>query len=138
MSKLSCAVTVLALAQVCSAQFVSPDVCAGCHRQIADSYALTGMGRSFYAVSADTRLAEFAGPGFFHRASQEQFTPLRRNGKYFLRRSQTGPDGKPTNTLEVAVDYVIGSGAHARSYLHRTPDNKLTELPLSCYTSHPP
>src|ERR1051325_10104597 len=112
MSKLLCAVTALALAGVCSGQFVAPDVCAGCHRQIAESYVRTGMSRSFYAVSADTRLAEVAGPGFLHRASREQFTPFRRNGKYLVRRSQTGPDGKPTNTLEVAVNYVIGSGAH--------------------------
>src|SRR5919198_337307 len=30
-------------------------------------------------------------------------------------------------------DYVLGSGAHARSYLHRTSRGSLVELPLGWY-----
>ncbi len=35
--------------------------------------------------------------------------------------------------FEERVDYVIGSGNHAISYLHRTRDNRLTEFPVSWY-----
>jgi len=108
-------------------------VCAECHRKIAESYARTGMARSFRAVRPDTVLPEFAGSGFDHKASREQFRPLRQDGKYFVRRNQTGADGKPTNVLEVSVDYVLGSGNDWVSYVHRTRDNRLVEFPVSWY-----
>ena len=46
---------------------------------------------------------------------------------------RTGFDGQETNVVEQQIDYVIGSGNHARSYLHRSPDGKLIELPVSWY-----
>ena len=122
----------LAVAQAAFSQASGSAVCAGCHREIGESYARTGMGHSFYAA-ASAQLPEFSGPGYFHTRSQEQFTAVRRNGEYFVRRSQTGADGKPENVLEVQVDYVMGSGAHARSYLHRASDNRLIEFPVSWY-----
>jgi predicted CXXCH cytochrome family protein len=126
-------ILILAAAQAAWCQPVDSTVCAGCHRQIAESYARTGMGRSFYSAAASVQLPEFRAPGFFHRGSQEQFTPVQRDGQYYIRRSQLGPDGKPANVREVRVDYVMGSGNHARSYLHKTPDNRLIEFPVSWY-----
>ena len=38
--------------------------------------------------------------------------------------------------METRVDYVIGSGNHARSYLHRTADGRLIEMPVSWYTEN--
>ena len=32
------------------------------------------------------------------------------------------------------ITYVIGSGRHARTYLHRSPGGEITELPVSWYT----
>ena len=36
--------------------------------------------------------------------------------------------------MEDRIDYVIGSGNHSRSYLHRAPDGQLIELPVSWYS----
>jgi hypothetical protein len=110
--------------------------CAECHRQIAGNYARTGMGRSFRSVRAGTALPQLDGGAFDHGASREHFVTLRRDGRYYLRRYQTGVDGKPVNILEEPVDYVIGSGSDWIAYLHRTRDNKLVEFPLSWYAEN--
>ncbi len=61
---------------------------------------------------------------------------IERGGQWFQRRHQTGFDGKETNALETRVDYVIGSGNHARSYLHRTAGGRLIEMPVSWYSEN--
>jgi predicted CXXCH cytochrome family protein len=58
---------------------------------------------------------------------------LRRDGRYFQGRHQTGFDGKTVNVMEKEIHYVMGSGSQVRTYLHRTAANKLIELPLSWY-----
>ncbi len=58
---------------------------------------------------------------------------LERGGKYFQSRWQTGPDGKKTNVQEWRIDFVMGSGNHVRTYLHRGANGTLTELPLAWY-----
>ena len=106
-----------------AAQYVDTAGCATCHREIVDAYRKTGMGRSF------TRAAAVEGR-FFHQAS----------GRYYemnggsMSRHQTGFDGKPVNRLERSIDYVIGSGNHAKTFLHRNADGTLHELPVSWYS----
>ncbi len=115
---------VLTSAGLCLAQ-----TCATCHREIAESYARTGMGRSFRAVHATTPIPEIQGGTVHHRAS-DQFFSLSGNR---MKRYQTGFDGATVNLLEASLDYAIGSGNHAVSYLHRTAAGELVELPLTWY-----
>jgi hypothetical protein len=111
------------------AGYVNSSLCAGCHRQIAQTYRLTGMGRSLYRPSPEN-----TAPGsFYHRASDRYYTMLERGGKFYQRRHQIGFGGKETNVLEEEADYVVGSGNHARAYLHRSAEGKLVELPVSWY-----
>ncbi len=56
-----------------------------------------------------------------------------RDGQYYQRRHQLDAAGKPVNVMELRVDYVMGSGNHARAYLHRTDSGRLLELPLGWY-----
>ena len=58
---------------------------------------------------------------------------LERDGKWYQRRHQIGFDGKETNIVEKQIDYVMGSGNHVRSYLNRTAQGTLVELPVSWY-----
>ena len=97
------------------------------------------MGRSFRAVSKGSAVskapapAEFDGSSFFHTASGELFRFTLRDGVPFVRRSQQAPGGAETNVFGERVDYVIGAGDQAVSYLHRTRDSKLTEFPVTWY-----
>src|SRR5262249_54299483 len=68
-----------------------------------------------------------------HQASGTYFSMVRRGGRYFQRQYQTGFDGKTTDGIEKEIDFVLGSGDHARTYLHRTPANTLVQLPLGWY-----
>src|SRR5262249_3801791 len=111
--------------------YAPPETCAVCHRNIWETYRQTGMGRSFYRPSpADTVDHDTA---FYHKPSDSYFTMLRRNGRYYQRRHQIAPDGREINVMEKQIDFVMGSGNHARAYLHRTARNTLVELPLAWY-----
>ncbi len=113
-------------------EYASPETCAACHRSIWDTYQKTGMGRSFYRPSA-ANTPEIAGGSFYHKSSGSYFTALRREGNYFQRRHQIGSDGREVNVMEKRIDFILGSGSHARTYLNRTARNTLIELPLGWY-----
>ena len=116
------------------AGYVSPEVCATCHRDIWETYRRTGMGRSFASVADATALEDYEGKNtYYHKASDRYYTMYRKDGKVYQRRHQIGFDGKETNVVEQQVDFVLGSGNHSRSYLHRGSDGRLSELPVGWY-----
>jgi predicted CXXCH cytochrome family protein len=116
------------------AGYVDPKSCAGCHASIWEVYRRTGMGRSFYRPMPENTLEDYTRKNsFYHKASDSYFTMLVRDGGYFQRRSQIGFDGKETNVVEKRIDFIMGSGNHVRTYLHRTNRNILVELPLAWY-----
>ncbi len=106
-------------------------VCAGCHKEVWESYRPTGMGRSFSRPSAEN--TPIPASAFYHAASESYFSMLVRGGEYFQRRHQLDAGGREINVMEKRVDYVMGSGNHARTYLHRTAADTLIELPLGWY-----
>jgi len=115
-------------------RYVDPALCAGCHPNISETYQRTGMGRSFYRPTLANTIGERGkAVTFYHQPSESYFTMLERDGHFYQRRYQVGADGKEANTLEKEIDFVLGSGNHARAYLHRTNRNTLTELPLAWY-----
>ena len=118
-----------ALAHACLAPAASAQPCVRCHRDISENYQRTGMGRSFSLPSPET-----VGAGsYYHAASDSHFRVFPRDGRYFQRRHQLDREGREVNVLEKAIDYVMGSGNSARTFLHRTTQNKLIELPLGWY-----
>ena len=115
--------------------YVNPALCAACHQEIAKSYRLTGMGRSFSRPRPENIVEDYqAHNTVHHRPSDRTYTMFAREGRWFERRNQTGFDGAETNIIEASIDYIIGSGDHARSYLHRTGEGKLVELPVTWYS----
>jgi predicted CXXCH cytochrome family protein len=116
--------------------YVDPALCGTCHNEIANTFAKTGMGRSFAKITAATPAEPFPGKPFYHEASDSYFSMILRDGKTYQRRWQIGYDGKETNIEEKQVDYVLGSGNHGRTYLHLTPRNGLQQLPLGWYSEN--
>jgi tetratricopeptide (TPR) repeat protein len=114
--------------------YVDPSKCAGCHADIAKNYRLTGMGRSFHHATAERDGKDYQSfSSLYNRASDRYYKGVVRGNELFQQRHQLGFGGKETNTLEKKVDFVIGSGNHARTYLSRTPDGHLAELPATWY-----
>ncbi len=121
--------------QASQSDYVDSAMCATCHQGIAETYRKTGMGRSFFVPTTGNVVEDYAHANtVFHQPSGLHYTMIERNGEFFERRSEAGFEGKETNVMEERIDYVIGSGNHSRSYLHRAPDGQLIELPVSWYS----
>lgn len=115
-------------------QYAEARVCAQCHPKIAEAYRQTGMGRSLYRPAPANTIEDYRNRNeFLHSLSDTHYSMIVRDGEYFQRRWQIGFDGKETNVEELKIDAVIGSGSHARSYLHRTATGGYIELPLGWY-----
>ncbi len=115
--------------------YVDSQLCANCHGDRARTYGLTGMGRSFYRLGKENIVEDFKhNNSYYHAASDMHYTMLERNGKYYERRYQTGYRGLEANVDEKQIDFVAGSGNHARTYLHLTSRNTLQELPVAWYS----
>jgi len=109
--------------------------CATCHDQIAATYSRTGMARSFARLRAGQPVADFKTRNrLYHEASGRHYTMEERGGKFYQRRHEVGFDGKQANIFELQADYVVGSGNHARTFLHRNADGRLLEMPVSWYS----
>jgi len=108
--------------------------CATCHPKAAQTYRHTGMARSFCRPAPENTIEDYASKNtFYHPASETYFSMVERAGHYYQRQFQIGLDGKQTNLSEKEIDFVLGSGNHVRTYLHRNPNNTLVELPLAWY-----
>jgi tetratricopeptide (TPR) repeat protein len=93
------------------------------------------MGRSAFQPAPANTIEDYTNRHeFSHPASDTHYAMIARGRDYYQRRWQIGFDGKETNIEELKIDYVIGSGNHARSYLHRTASGGLIELPLGWYS----
>lgn len=116
---------------------IDSTVCATCHAKQAQSYRRTGMGRSFYRPAPSNQIEDYTrGLPYYHEPSLTYYNMILRGGRYYQSQYQIGFDGKPANFSERQIDYVIGSGNHARTYLSRTGRNQLAELPLAWYSEN--
>ena len=119
------------------AGYLDPAACAACHQKIYESYRRTGMGRSFYRPRPENKVEDYSqNNSFFHEASDQHYTMYERGGRYYQRRRQIAPDGGETNVIEKEIHFVLGSGNHARSYLHLTPNGQLVQLPVAWYAGN--
>lgn len=126
----------LALLPVCAfaQDYANPKLCASCHPAIAATYRQNGMGRSFSITRPEILIEDFTrNNSYYHPASDTHYQMLRRGGRIFQRRYQVGDDGRETNVDEKEVDYIVGSGNHMRTYVHRNADGTLLQLPLAWY-----
>jgi tetratricopeptide (TPR) repeat protein len=116
------------------AGYVEPTACASCHREVYDSYRRTGMGRSFYRPGPENTVEDYSRHNtYYHAPSDQHYTMIQRGGRYFQRRHQIGADGGEINIVEKEIHFVLGSGNHSRTYLHKTPGGQLEQTPVAWY-----
>ncbi len=113
--------------------FVDPATCAGCHAEIAASFAETGMGRAFYSATPEAMAHLGSDTTFNHDKSGRSYEILERDGAFYMQRHETASDGSPINVFEKRIDYIMGSGNHARTYIHQYPNGRLMEMPVGWY-----
>jgi tetratricopeptide (TPR) repeat protein len=110
--------------------------CAACHRAIYDKYLRTGMARSFYRPAPANTIENYVDARFHHEPSDTWYEMARRGDRFFQKRWRTLSDGSTIDAQELSVDYVMGSGNHVRTYIHRTAAGALIELPLAWYAEN--
>jgi tetratricopeptide (TPR) repeat protein len=115
--------------------YVNARLCFACHAAIFKTYRETGMAKSFGHPRPENTIENYTVKNrFYHQPSNTYFEMIRRGADYFQLRYQIGYEGKRTNVEETKVDYFLGSGIHARAYLHRSADGRLLQLPVTWYS----
>ncbi len=114
-------------------QYVGDDDCALCHSEIFKSFKQTGMGRSFYPLASAPRIEALSTSNPVYEArSNFYYEAFTQGDTLYQREYRLNEKGERTHELTRKVDYVIGSGNHARTYL--TSENGfLYEMPLTWY-----
>ncbi len=118
-----------------AAGYVEDRACATCHADIYQSYQHVGMARSF-APPSDAETIEDFGKVFFHKPSQRYYQIRKDGEKLVFRRYQHDDKGNPINEFETLIDWVMGSGNRARSYLYQTEWGEMYMLPLGWYSEN--
>jgi len=120
------AILTAGIARAAENGYVDAARCRPCHAAIYESYSRTGMARTFSRALGVLPL-----DGFVHAPSRRIYRTVQRAGELNLQRTETGGE----NLLERRIDFAIGSGAHSRTYVHRTDGGRLIELPVSWYSA---
>ena len=116
------------------AGYVDDNVCANCHRAIFDSFQDVGMAQAFKAPPAARHIETF-GVEYYHQLSDRYYRIDRGDdGDLTFVRYQKHNGGRPLNEISIDIDWVVGSGNRARSYLYQTDYGELFMLPLSWYS----
>ncbi|MCH2134612.1 MAG: tetratricopeptide repeat protein [Phycisphaerales bacterium] len=116
--------------------YVNDARCTNCHADIAGTFAHHGMGRSFWVPGPDNAIEDFSEEGgyYHHPASNLHYRMrLDDDGRMWMKQYELDGAEQPINEVEVEAHWAVGSGNHARTYLHRSPSGELWELPVTWY-----
>ena len=116
------------------AGYVDDRKCGSCHRSIWQSYQHVGMSKSLYPWTPQNAIEDFQNNHFHHEPSNRHYEMNVRDDRLVFARYQLDTDGRRVNRFERAVDWVVGSGNNARTYLYQEPSGELFELPLTWYS----
>ncbi|MDA1313733.1 MAG: tetratricopeptide repeat protein [Acidobacteria bacterium] len=118
-----------------AAGYVDAATCRSCHTSIYDEYEKTTMGRAFSLPDAAGTIADWTKNNtYYHEPSRRYYEMTERGGKFFMRRYQKDSRGREVHSLERQVTHVMGSGKRALTYIHRSPDGRMIELPVGWYS----
>jgi len=112
---------------------VGDEECAVCHAEIFKTYKQTGMGRSFYPPAEANLIEDYVRNNHvFDAQSNFHYQMVSKGGEFYQTEYRLDENGQRLHELTRRVDFVIGSGNHARTYL--TNENGfLYELPVTWY-----
>ncbi len=112
-----------------------PDAaCARCHADMAESFAEVGMAQAFARPDRARRVEDFDRAAFHHAASGRHYRLHWRGEELWFERFRLDAAGVRVDAIELRVDWVMGSGNRARSYLHQTEAGELYQLPIGWYS----
>lgn len=114
-------------------EFVGDAVCATCHEQEWSGFQSHGMAHSYYPLTSANVVEHFGGQTITHPGSGLSYRAVKRDTSYFIEEFRIGESGDQEHVLARRIDFVVGSGTAARTYL-TVENGRLFELPLTWYT----
>lgn len=116
-----------------SADFTGDEACFDCHEEQYRGFEEHGMANSFYPMRAAAVVEAFDGVIVEDPNRGFSYRPYREGDRFWLEEFRQGPDGSKTHALVREMEYVVGSGTAARTYLVEE-GGRYFELPLTWYT----
>jgi len=116
-----------------AAGYVPDTACQACHPVHYQGYQDVGMAQSFSKPETSRRMERF-GELFKHQASGRNYQIFERDGQLIFRRYLLDQNDQPIHNIEIPIDWILGSGNRARSYLFQNPSGELYQLPLGWYS----
>ena len=113
--------------------YVGDAQCATCHEAEFDGYREHGMARGFFRLTSTTAVEDFSGVVVRHEETDFYYVARKAGDQYVQEEYRLDAAGVKTHQLVRTMDYVVGSGSAARTYLTEV-DGRLYELPLTWYT----
>ena len=106
-----------------------------CHAGEASAYRQHAMATSFHRWMPNVRVETLLDTVLRHASTGFEYTVTEENGRLYQVERLVGPEGRRLHELRKRMDYVMGSGAVARTYF--TEENgRLFQLPLTWYRQH--
>lgn len=115
------------------ASYVGDASCASCHSDEYAGFQDHGMADSFYPVKPDNRPEDFSVDAIYHAETDFYYQPIEDDGEYYQLEYRLDDAGNRIHSVRRRMDYVVGSGGAAFTYLTSENDH-LFELPLTWYT----
>lgn len=114
-------------------QYVGIETCAGCHRNIYESFMQTGMGQSFGLANRQKSALPRRPAMLLDSASGLAYWVRFVDDSLYVKEFLLGADGDTLHQLLQKVDYIIGSGQHTNSHISNR-QGYLHQMPFTFYT----
>lgn len=113
--------------------FVGDDACFSCHEDQVVGYQSHGMANSVYPLTDETVVEEFGGEVVHDSTTGYYYEAVRTDSGFFMLEYRLNDDGSRSHELSREMEYVVGSGTTARTYLTEE-QHWFYELPVTWYT----
>lgn len=115
--------------------YVDDVLCADCHKEQYEGFQHVGMSQSFtFATSGWLNEEKRRTLPFYHAPSKRYYNLVSEGEALVFQRYQLDEKKQKINEISVQVDYLLGSGNKATSFLFRNENDELYLLPINWYT----
>lgn len=115
------------------AAYVGDAVCFDCHTDAWQGFKEHGMAQSWYLMTSENAVEDFSAAPLLHKNSGFWYRVFEDDGAFYQEEYRLGANGNKTHRLVRRMDYVVGSGFAARTYLTQSGE-RLYEMPLTWYS----
>lgn len=115
------------------AGYVGPGECGRCHAEIAQTFAKTGMGQSWYRLTPGNAVEDFTDHNEIELpGSGVRYRMTARDDRFYMRQFVLTEEGKEAFSEEHELIWVVGSNHHSRAYVIER-EGKLFQTPICWY-----